>query len=251
MGLDDLLCETAATCDFHQWGGARYMIFTHYASWWAQIILYTASALRNDVTLLVFGWGLTEDMLLSMALVYLFRVRAPQDTCGDFAVWCSKGGGGARPCTYVNPWEWLPFMSSENPDADLYGDCVPCGVPNFQVQHATFFATLVLLYTFKWYKPKIRAWHRGALVLYTLVVSTNEIFFGFTTPAQALVSNLVGFAHAALYLSIVTRYAYPYFDAFVSWRVFKWLGLDYENTLAADIDDPGVDYGGAAPPVKR
>ena len=233
-----LLAETLRTCDFVMWRGARFAIFTHYSAWFTQVAVYTASAIRNDVTLLVFGVGLTLDTLANFALLALFRVRAPQDTCGDAAYWCSRSPRHA-PCTYFNAWEWLPLVSaaSHRPSAATYGDCVPCGVPSGVAQHAAFFANLVLLYTFRWHSPRLRLWHRAALVLFALLATLHEVHFGFASPAGVLVGTLAGLATSTFYALVVARYALPYFDAFVAWRVFKWFGLKYENTLALDTSE--------------
>ena len=236
MPLGDLECQALHTCAYHVWQGTRYLVLAHYSGPAITLGFFVASALLRDVYLLFFGFGLTVDTLINGALKYALRDAVPQPTCGSNANWCTPrhGGGGGAECTYANAWElFWPFESVDTPDPALYGECVPCGLPNTEVQHAAFLATGILLYATQWHAPRLRGWQRGGLLLWVALVAYVHVYFGYADAPQVLLGSLAGSADAMLWQTLVYALAFPRFDGLLHWSVFTGIMGSYDNKLAA------------------
>ena len=243
MSAADLEWSTNELCTYHAWWGTKVLIYTHYASTVIMAVTFSVGALASDVYLVILSIFIYFDSLVNAAIKFIVRAPAPgvaeavaagleRGCVPNHYTWCSVPGH-PEPCTSTNV---ISVFFEYVPDRAKHGVCVPCGVPNHETQHAAFVAMSVLLFATQWHAPRVRTWHRVALVTWIVVTGFAHVYFGFSTHAAALVAVIVGPMNAFVtqmfnYLVLVPRYA-----DIVRWRLFRWLGLKNRFTDASSLE---------------
>jgi hypothetical protein len=118
----------------------------------------------------------------------------------------------------------------------LIADRVPiegCGgpydLPSRVAQHAAFFITSILTYSFQYRSPHFHGYYQAALAFWALIVPYALVYFNFNSGAQLLAAALVGSVFAFVWQVLVMYYLLaPHFDVVTSWWAFKT--LEYRDT---------------------
>ncbi len=217
MSISELEEFALTHCDYERSFATQYLVLTHYLSYAITVALFVFGLRGKEIYLVVMSIGLIANTLLNFLLLAAIAMPIPNPTCGSHALWCTD-----------------PRVEGAHCAATLFGtpdpDCVPCGMPAFQVQHSAFFVTSIEIYAMQWHAPHLRFWHQTLLMLWMVLVIYSHAFFGFNSPAQIIAAIFVGSVFSLVWQFLVFFYLVPRFDAVLHWTLLRYVG-EYRDTL--------------------
>ena len=188
------------------------------------IALHVSGFRYHELYLNVMGTSLTFSPIYNGLLKWAAAQPVPVLECGTWGFYCAAPG---QTCHAT------PFSGRQHGD-----QCVPCGMPAFEVMQASIFVAEFLLYMFTWQTVRARPLHIQFVLGYLLLVVWASLYFGFSSPAQCIGGVVAGVAYGVGWHLFTFQYVYPKFDWLLRCGPLTYVG--YQDTLCrVDTVVPG------------